>query len=634
MKLGKAFSDSLVSVKRSSGRSGKISKISWWLGSGRVLTLATVFFLAFFLLIVRLFKLTVIEGHNYRRLSDSNRTRELVRHAPRGNLLDRTGKLLTNNQPQYRLLKPCENPAILCSQTLSLVEGEKLQSQGLPQGWFLETDYQRLYPYSSALAHVIGYTGELSSEELQLNYYKLRNYRPGDRVGRGGAEASLEERLRGKDGKEMVEVDATNQILRTLGTQVEIPGEDILLSLDLGLAQVIEQAFPAEARGAVVVTKPTTGEILALFSSPGFDANRFSLGLTSEEYRVLTSDAANPLFNRAIGGTYPPGSTFKIVTALAGLEEKAITRDTIVEDTGVINVGLFSFPNWYYKQYGKTEGPVDIIKALQRSNDIFFYKTAEWLGISRLVGWAQKIGIGKTLGIELSGEATGLMPDPVWKNAHFQTPADLTARNNEWYLGDTYHVAIGQGYLLTTPLQVNNWTNLIANGGKLCPPTIEKKSGEAGSRSARQKCRDVGIKKENIELIREGMKRACEPGGTGWPLFNFSVKREALNVNAKESSISASRIPHTAYTLIPVACKTGTAEYGDPAGRTHAWFTAFAPVPQRPQEAQESQDRSATPETLSGEPEISVTVLVEGAGEGSNVAAPIAKKIFEVWFSR
>jgi len=206
---------------------------------------------------------------------------------------------------------------------------------------------------------------------------------------------------------------------------------------------------------------------------------------------------------------------------------------------------------------------VDIVKALQRSNDIFFYKVGEWVGITKLAEWARRLGIGKPLGIELPGEAGGLMPDPAWKSTHFTSEADLAARNNQWYLGDTYHVSIGQGYLVTTPLQVNFWTNVVANGGRLCKPTIQKQ-GMGGRKS----CRDGGMKKETVELITEGMRRACAPGGTGWPLFNFTIP-----------SNSAGGGGHPRH--IPVACKTGTAEFGDSKNRTHAWFTAFAPLPHK-----------------------------------------------------
>lgn len=586
MKFGKAFSDSLIIEQRVKSRVGKEPGKRWWLGRGRALVFASGFIVAFFVLGWRLFELTVVQGRSMRALADSNRTRDLTRHAARGNLLDRTGKALTVNIAQYRLTKPCQEGEV-CTQRISRQEGEQLVKEGLPDGWYLEEDYTHQYPYGEAFAHAVGYIGEITEGELSDDYYALRNYHLGDRLGRIGAEAVLEERLRGRDGRELVEVDARGKILRSLGRQEEVPGEDVTLALDASLSQAASRAFPIGARGAVVVSKPATGELLTLFSSPSF---------APEYVDTVLGDPSEPLFNRAIGGMYPPGSTFKIVTALAALEEKAITPETTVEDIGVITIGPFTFPNWYFLQYGRKEGTVDVVRAIQRSNDIFFYKTAEWLGITKLAEWARKVGIGKPLGIELSGEAAGLMPDPEWKNAHFTSRIDLEGRNNEWYLGDTYHVSIGQGYLLTTPLQVNTWTNIIANNGKLCKPTITKLSGEAGSRSAGQRCKNLGIHKETIDLITEGMRKACETGGTGWPLFNFKV---------------------------PVACKTGTAEFGDPGDRTHAWFTVFAPLP-----AEASAQEGA------GDPEISVTVLVEAGGEGSNVAAPIAKKILEEWFGR
>lgn len=530
MKLGSAFSDEVERDHHRRSRSKEDAP--WWAGSGRALIFATVLVLGFFILLWRLFDLTMINGREYRRLSDGNRTKALVRKAPRGILYDRTGKPLVTSMPGDR-------------------------------------DYVRQYVLGSATAHVLGYVGELSAEELASEYYKSRNYILGDRVGRMGAEEVFNERLRGRDGRELVEIDASGNALRTLGRQEELPGEDITLSLDSGLSKVAAEAFPKGEKGAIVVTKPTTGEVLVLYSSPGFSPGNIVSAL---------SDPDLPMFDRAIGGAYPPGSTFKIVTLIAGLEEGAITAKTMVEDTGVITIGPFTFPNWYFLQYGKTEGVVDLIKAIKRSNDIFFYKAGEWVGITKLAEWARKVGIGQPLGIELSGEVGGLMPDPAWKKIRFNTEADRAARNDEWYLGDTYHIAIGQGYLLTTPLQVNAWTNVIANNGKRCRPTIEK--------IKKPQCFDLGIKKETINLITEGMREACAPGGTGWPLFGFRV---------------------------PIACKTGTAEFGDPKDRTHAWFTAFGPVE---------------------EPEISVTVLVEGAGEGSNVAAPVAKKIFEEWFGR
>lgn len=548
MKFGKAFSDNVVIIQSQRSHRGKERDPGWWQGRGRALLFATILLVSSFILIWRLFRLTIIDGFRFRSLADGNRTRELVHHAPRGFIVDRTGVPLVKNEVTSR-----------------------------QNGPYAEVDYNRVYPFGEALAHVIGYTGELTQAELADEYYSLRRYLSGDRIGRMGAEAYFEEKLHGRDGRELIEVDASGNAVRTLGTVEATQGETVELSLDASLAQVVSSAFPAGAKGAIVVSKPTTGEILAIYSSPSFNPNGFTLGQTNERYFALKTNPDEPMFFRAIGGVYPPGSTFKLVTAVAALEEGTVTSDTQVEDIGVIRIGPFSYPNWYFLQYGKTEGLVDIVRAIERSNDIYFYKAGEAVGIERLNRWAKKLGVGTPLGIEIAGEAAGLMPDPAWKKERFTSRADLEARNHLWFLGDTYHVAIGQGYLLTTPLQVNAWTNSIANGGKLCRPTIKK-----GVRD----CHDLGIQEETVRLIAEGMKRACEPGGTGWPLFNF---------------------------VVPVACKTGTAEFGDPEGKTHAWFTVFGPVT---------------------EPEISVTVLVEEAGEGSDKAAPIAKKILEEWFRR
>jgi len=624
VKLGSAFSDNLVSSHKVRSKQ-KPDELPWWAGAGRALMFATVLCIGFFVLIWRLFDLTLVHGREYRHLSDNNRTRDVVRHAPRGILLDRTGKPLVRNIPQYRLIKPCGAEAIgECISFLTQDEGDRLmRSGGLPAGQFVEVDYVRRYLYGEATAHVVGYTGELSQEELSSDYYKSRNYGLGDRVGRMGAEEVYNERLRGRDGKELVEIDSSGKTLRTLGRQEELAGENISLSLDAALAKVAADAFPPGHKGAIIVTKPSSGEVLAMYSSPGFSPDAFTVGMSQAEYAALIGNPDLPMFNRAIGGVYPPGSTFKIVTSLAGLEEGAFTKSTTVEDNGVITIGPFTFPNWYFLQYGKTEGVVNVVKALQRSNDIFFYKAGEWIGVTKLAEWARKVGIGAPLGIELSGEAGGLMPDPAWKKTRFSTEADKIARNDEWYLGDTYHISIGQGYLLTTPLAVNTWTNIIANGGKLCRPTIRKITS---LREEREQCKDLGLKKESISIIMEGMEKACATGGTGWPLFNFTVsKATGTPTGVGESSPSAAF-----KTQVPVACKTGTAEFGDPKNHTHAWFTAFAPIP----EQYIPDDIKATENYIDGNPEISVTVLVEGAGEGSNVAAPIAKKIFEEWFGR
>lgn len=637
MQLGKAFSDN---VQSGYGRPRwDKENTSWWLGKGRALLFATLLILSFSVLLLRLFHLTVVQGHYYRTLADNNRIRELIIHAPRGRLMDRTGKVLTENVKQYRVMGPCEGKDKPCLGRVSEEEAREMIRKGLPRGTYLEEDWVRRYPYGYSTAHVVGYTGEITESELNDEYYSLRKYIPGDRIGRVGAEAVYEEKLRGRDGRELVEVDSAGAVVRTLGKDREVPGTDVQLSLDAGLSETVRTAYPSDSIGAVIVAKPETGEILAMYSSPSYSPNAFSQGLLSPgEYEAVTLNPDLPLFNRAIGGVYPPGSTFKIVTSIAGLESGAINAQTNVEDIGVITIGTqFRFPNWYFLKYGKTDGIVNIVKALQRSNDIFFYKAGEWIGITNLSTWAKKVGLGKPLGIELAGEASGLMPDPAWKQSHFTSAEDIAARNNDWYVGDTYHVAIGQGYLLTTPLQVNTWTNVIAHGGKVCRPTIEKISQ---SKNKQSRCTDIGIQKETIDLVTEGMLRACATGGTGWPLFNFSVIPANAGIQSPNDPTGPPVVAGDDKVRIPVACKTGTAEFGDPKDRTHAWFTAFAPVRAEAvskigtSDSLNSEEVRAQGRALSGEPELSVTVLVEGAGEGSDIAAPVAKKVFEEWFGR
>lgn len=617
MKLGQAFSDSVIIEAKTASRVGKISPRAWWLGAGRALLFTTILLAALFALGWRLFDLTLIHGYEFRALSDGNRTRELIRHAPRGRILDRTGRELAGNTPTYRLIMPCgQGTQDQCTKIIDASTRKARLAEELPQGAYIEDDYTRTYPAGRATSHVVGYTGEISEQELADQYYKLRGYRAGDRIGRMGVEAVYEDRLRGRDGRELVEITAGGDVTRTLGRVEEVPGEDITLSLDRSIAEKAQAVFPPEQKGAMIVSRPATGEILALLTNPTFDPNIFSQPLSKEIYTQLFEDPDLPMFNRGIGGTYPPGSLFKIITSIAGLEEKILSAKTLIEDTGEVVIGPFKFTNWYFTKYGKTDGLVDIVKAIQRSNDIFFYKAGEAIGITKISEWAKRLGVGAPLGIEIPGEAGGLMPNPTWKLLRFDTEEDKLARNEQWYLGDTYHASIGQGYVLTTPLQANAWTNVIANGGKLCRPTIEKQLS-ANSSQLSASCKSLNLKTETITLIMEGMKKACETGGTGWPLFDFRVNKmsagQRFSESATDKPTDSLTSTETQTQSIPLACKTGTAEFGDPDDRTHAWFTVFAPIV---------------------DPEISVTVLVEEAGEGSDKAAPIAKKVLEEWFGR
>ncbi len=546
------------------------------------------------LLLVKLFSLQIIHGSDYRSLSDSNRIRTQTIHAPRGVIFDRTGIPLVFNMPGFReVTKEKKTVHLTKEEALArIAKGDQT----------VEVDSLRQYPYKEATSHILGYIGQISEEELKSDTFT--DYGGNDWIGKSGIERQYEKLLRGKDGKQLLEVDALGHKVRSLGQTDPIPGEDITLTLDAKLQEASYQAAKAIKKGAVIVAKPD-GEILAMVSKPSFDTNLFTLDQTYKPasdaaYRslqsVLQDTQSQPLLDRAIAGTYPPGSTFKLVTAVSGLENRVIDENFHITDTGVLKVGEFSFANWYYTEYGRTEsGDINISRAIARSNDIFFYKLAEKIGVDTLSETANKFGLGKQLGIDLGGEAAGVVPNKAWKQA---------VMKESWYLGDTYHYGIGQGYLLTTPLQVNAWTQVIANGGTLYQPRLLK--AESAKRKAQNLLRD-----KTRELIRQGMIASCSKGGVAWPLFDFTVKNKELKIDGKNILQSASKSAE--FRTITIACKTGTAQHGGEDTLPHAWITLFAPA---------------------YDPEIVVTVLSESSGEGSNEAAPVAKKVLEAYFSK
>jgi penicillin-binding protein 2 len=387
----------------------------------------------------------------------------------------------------------------------------------------------------------------------------------------------------------------------------------ILLQVGISQLQLIQnfrkkayESLKKVKRGAVVASTPN-GEILALVSMPSFDPNLFTLG---QDYETATDSAYptvesiltapdQPFLDRAISGLYPPGSTFKIITAAAGLEDKIIDTNYSVKDTGIVRIGEFSFANWYYTNNGGTDGDVNVVKGLKRSNDIFFYKLAEKIGIEKLSMMGKEFDIDRGLGIDLKGESKGVVPDDSWKRKNI---------GEQWYLGDTYHMGIGQGYLLSTPLLVNSWAQTIAANGTLYKPHILKDLGpEIINKNI--------LSESTVKPIRQGMIEACAPKGVAYPLFNFKVKNKNLKIDGlnylevKQGSVSGN---FKEYREIPVACKTGTAQHGGEKTLPHAWITLFAPA---------------------YDPQIVLTVLAEESGEGSQVAAPIAKEILTEWFS-
>ncbi|MBU2632493.1 hypothetical protein KKG52_02145 [Patescibacteria group bacterium] len=547
-------------------------------------------------LLLKLFQLQVIQGSYYRNLSDSNRIRTTIVHAPRGIIFDRNGKPLVYNVPGFRKKEGDKIKVLTNSEAAPLIaRGEK----------GLEVDVLRQYPYKETLAHVLGYIGQISKEELKTDEFS--EYRGGDLVGKMGIERQYESYLKGQDEQRLIEVDSAGKEIRQLGQMDAISGRDIKITIDADLQKAAYDAMDGIKKGAIVAST-LNGEILAMLSKPSFDSNLFTLG---ETYKISTtsgyvsvsgvlSDGNNqPFLNRAISGVYPPGSTFKLVVAAAGLQEKIIDEDYRVEDTGVIRSGTYSFSNWFYTGYGRKEGSVDVVKGIKRSNDIFFYRLAEKIGVSEISKWAKKFGLGSPLGIDLDSEVSGLVPDPDWKEREIGEP---------WYLGDTFIYGIGQGYVLTTPLQVNGWTQAIANKGKLHRPHFLKNA-------KKQTLTKNLLSEKNFELIKQGMVESCEKGGVAWPFFDFTVKNARLKIDGK-NILKASKATTSAsfkdYRKIIVACKTGTSQHGGAETLPHSWITLFAPA---------------------HNPEIVLTVLAEESGEGSNIAAPIARKVLEQYFS-
>jgi len=519
-----------------------------------------VLFLGALILLGRLFELQVIKGKYFRSLSDDNRIREITLPAPRGKILARGGEVLvTNRKVDKKIVYSPE------SGYKKVDNADSTPSEGLISLWV------RDYPLKDAFSHVSGYVGMVNQDEVSK--VDAQCIQKGARdaellVGRGGLEEKYNCSLSGTFGKELIEVDTMEKKIRILGKEDPVPGEDLKTNINFGLQKFVATLLDG-VKGAIVVSD-IKGQILALYSSPAFDPNAFVSVQNADKVKEYLTDPAMPLFDRAISGLYHPGSVFKQVTAVAALESGVIDASYRYNDTGQLILktlyGTYTYNNWYFTQYGRSEGEIDVTRAIARSTDTFFYEMGDLLGIEKLASWAKKYGLNSKSGIDIPGEISGLVPDPEWK---------LRIKGEQWFLGNTYHMAIGQGDLALTPVLVNQITQVTASGGKLCEQKV------VGSSS----CKDLGISKNSFELVKQGMKEACSQGGTGYTFFDSNPS---------------------------VGCKTGTAETFE-NDKTHAWFTFFAPT---------------------DDPQIVATVFVEKGGEGSKVAGPVARKIFDFWFGK
>jgi penicillin-binding protein 2 len=579
----------------------------------------------FIILGVRLWQLTLVEGDHMRTLSDGNRIRKVSVAAVRGVIEDQHGAALVRNSPDYRLVVvPADlpkqstarealwqhlgallhrNPTDLAAagtKTSSfdpLVIADKLTQD---EAVIVETSYSSLpgvsvdsvpvrdYLYGDLYSQVLGYTGQASEQELST--LDRQRYSPDDQIGKTGIEGQYETLLHGSDGAKQIEVDAAGRLVKTLGNLNPIAGDSIRLTIDDRLQRQMQASLQAmlqksKATGAVgVALNPKDGAVLAYVSLPSFDPNLFAHGISDADYQNLINNPGHPLLDRVISGTYAPGSTIKPYIGAVALDAGTITPDTTINGPASIQVGGATFPDW------RTQGPgINLQKAIAYSSDIYFYGVGggfniqgvgsiKGLGIERLASGLQQFAFGKTTGIDLPGETSGIIPTPEWKDS---------AKHEQWYLGDTYHASIGQGDLSVTPMQLVTSLASLANGGTLYEPHLldQVRSGDKIIRQAKPKViRQQVYPSQTLEIVRSGMRQAVT-SGTARPLQDLPVE---------------------------MAGKTGTAEYGIDNAHTHAWFECFGPY---------------------SDPSIAMVVMLEGGGESFDAAVPVANEILKAYFS-
>lgn len=559
----------------------------------------------------------IVQGAEYRGKAEANRLREQSILPRRGIIRDRQGRVLADNVPRFQVtMTPLELPHAQEEMDAALGRAARilglsivdLQAQAnttstardetyaiaeqvpyeqamafaiaLPElpGFDLQVAARRRYPFSGeiqSLSHVLGYVGKLSPDELENN--RGLGYSRADEIGKTGLERTYESLLRGTKGSRTSEVDSRGRIKALVGEKAPVDGTDVRLSLDLDLQRISEQALrdalikAKVKKGAVVAMDPRDGSILSLVSWPAYDDNAFSGGVSSTIYKALIENEDEPLFPRAWAGTYPSGSTVKIVVAAAALAEGVITPATTILSVGGIRVGPWFFPDW--KAGG--HGSVNVRGAIAWSVNTFFYtvgggyESLVGLGVDRLTDWYRRFGLGSKTGIDVPGEGGGFVPSREWKEK---------TKGERWFVGDTYNLSIGQGDLLVTPIQVAAYTSAIANGGFKVVPRLEIPDEAPTSTQKGEPLAAPDV----INTVRQGMRENVTYG-SGRALADMPVQ---------------------------VAGKTGTAQWHSEKN-FHAWFTAYAP---------------------SDKPEVVVTVLLEEGGEGSAVSVPVARQVLQAWW--
>ena len=582
---------------------------------------------AFVVIMARLYFLQIGQGEYYDKLADSNRVRYLEIIAPRGNILDRKGREMVTNRPSFNVIWLRESNQLSDEwlKTLTRVLGEdtstllekirkmvgqpghipvrlaediswdkvaqiEVNRMYLPQV-SIEVVPLRVYHYGDLASHLIGYLGEINREELDR--MDRTRYRGGDLIGKAGLERLREADLSGAKGRDYMEVNALGFEQKSLKGERPVPGKDLQLTLDIDLQKIAEEELTTNKfAGAVVAMEAQTGRLLALASSPPLHLQDVVGGISRANWNAMLENPLHPLVNKIVQGQYPPGSTYKPITALAGLAEGIVTPDTTFFCPGYHRFGNRVYRCW--KRGG--HGTVNLKRAVAESCDVYFYQVGQKLGVDRLAKYARLFGLGNETGVEMEHEKPGLVPSTEWKRKR---------HNEKWHEGETLSVAIGQGYNLVTPLQLTVMTAAIANGGTIYKPAIVEKEiypdGTVAQSFQPEVLHRFTGQGRNLKLIRDGMVEAVNGRrGTG---RRAQVETEGIVVGGKTGTAQVVRLKqyqHLKEQDIPY-------KYRD-----HAWFTCYAPA---------------------ANPEIAVTVLVEHGLHGGSAAAPIASKIMTRYFN-
>lgn len=576
-------------------------------GKDKIRTASIIIVALFSLVIIRLWQLQILQGNEYKKISDENRLRIIRVPAPRGIIYDRNGIALVKNSPYFsaslipentenlnvpylaevlnmdvnevysklnrKRLSPFEPLKIKEGLTFAEIAKIEAKRSDIPE-LIIDIDMSREYIFGDLGAHLIGYLGRINPAQSKDPEFK--NIPPEAFIGQWGAELLFDKSLRGTPGERIIEVDALGREIRLIREKPPLKGEDLTLSIDINLQKAAEDAFRGKS-GALVALKTDTGEVLGLVSRPSFDPNQFARGISYKQWIELNQDKKVPMLNRALQSQYPPGSIFKIVTAIAALSEETVTPHTKVECRGGISYGGRQFGCW--KKGG--HGIVNLHKALVESCDVYFYELGKRLGIDKIAEYARALGLDEITGLPLVKERAGLIPDTKWKNEKKKQP---------WYIGETFHVAIGQGYLSSTPIQMAQMISAVTNGGFIYKPILVKPE------TIPQPVKKVEIKPEILELIKKALYGVVnEDGGTG-----KAAKSSFVSIGGKTGTAQVVGIRKDSKDL-------------PERFRDHAWFVAYAPT-----------DKS----------EVALCVFVEHGGQGGRVAAPIAKQAIEAYINQ